>query len=192
MYRTSQSARSFQISINRGLQALSVQFRFAFSKPQSSQTRFLNRPVAAPAEVAHCCRYEKFYFSTNLRFEGWILQTKVLSFISTLQNANWSKNKIFCSDRSALLRRAPQLDGLENEFANSTVQKTQIGTGRLMLVATETIKSPYSNTTRPYDLYNRTGCIRHLQVNNTMLFTSQTFALEFIKQLLNHSFNLKT
>ena len=59
--------------INRGLQALSIQFRFAFSKPYSSQTRFLNRPVAAPVEVAHFCRYKHFYFSTNLRFEGWIL-----------------------------------------------------------------------------------------------------------------------
>ena len=73
--------------------------------------------------------------STNLRFEGWILETILLSTISTLQNANWSKNKKICSDRSGLLRRAPQLDGLENEFANCTVQKTQIGTGRLMLVA---------------------------------------------------------
>ena len=60
-------------SINRGLQALSVQFRFAFSKPSSSQTHFLNRPVAAPAEVAHFCRYKNFYFLTNLRLEGWIL-----------------------------------------------------------------------------------------------------------------------
>jgi len=57
----------------RGLQALSVQFRFAFSKPYSSQTRFLNRPVAAPAEVAHFCRNQKNYFSANLRFEEWIL-----------------------------------------------------------------------------------------------------------------------
>jgi len=58
----------------RGLQALSVQFRFAFSKPSSSQTRFLNRTVAAPAEVAHFCRYKKkYYFSANLRFEEWIL-----------------------------------------------------------------------------------------------------------------------
>jgi len=79
----------------RGLQALSVQFRFAFSKPYSSQTRFLNRPVAAPAEVAHFCHYKKKYFSTNLRFEGWILETILLSTISTLQNANWSKNKNF-------------------------------------------------------------------------------------------------
>ena len=47
---------------NRGLQALSVQFRFAFSKPSSSQTRFLNRPVAAPAEVAHFCGYKKNIF----------------------------------------------------------------------------------------------------------------------------------
>jgi len=78
---------------NRGLQALSVQFRFAFSKPYSSQIRFLNRPVAAPAEVAHFCRYKFFYFSTNLRFEGWILETMLLSTIPTLQNANWSKNK---------------------------------------------------------------------------------------------------
>ena len=57
----------------QGLQALNVQFRFAFSKPSSSQTRFLNRPVAVPAKVAHFCRYKNFYFSTNLRFEGWIL-----------------------------------------------------------------------------------------------------------------------
>jgi len=63
----------------RGLQALSGQFRFAFSKPFSSQTRFLNRPVAAPAEVAHFCHYNFFYFSTNLRFEGWILETILLS-----------------------------------------------------------------------------------------------------------------
>ena len=49
-------------TINRGLQALSVQFRFAFSKPYSSQTRFLNRPVAAPAEVVHFCRYKKNIF----------------------------------------------------------------------------------------------------------------------------------
>jgi len=107
----------------RGLQALSVQFRFAFSKPSSSQTRFLNRPVAAPAEVAHFCRYKKKkkIFSTNLRFEGWILETIVLYTISTLQNANWTKNKYFGSDRSGLLRRAPQLNGLEEEFANWTV-----------------------------------------------------------------------
>ena len=106
---------------NRGRQALSVQFRFAFSKPSSSQTRFLNRPVAAPAEVAHSCRYKKKYFSTNLRFERWILETILLSTISTIQNANWPKNNFFGSDRSGLLRRAPQLDGLENEFANWTV-----------------------------------------------------------------------
>ena len=36
----------------RGLQALSVQFRFAFSKPSSSQTCFLNRSVAAPADTS--------------------------------------------------------------------------------------------------------------------------------------------
>jgi len=46
----------------RGLQALSVQFRFAFSKPSSPQTRFLNRTVAASAEVAHFGRYKKKYF----------------------------------------------------------------------------------------------------------------------------------
>jgi len=28
----------------------------------SSQTRFLNRPVAAPAEVAHFCRYKNIIF----------------------------------------------------------------------------------------------------------------------------------
>jgi len=61
---------SLRLLWTRGLQALSVQFRFAFSKPSSSQTRFLNRPVAAPTEVAHFCRYKKKYFSTNLRFEG--------------------------------------------------------------------------------------------------------------------------
>ena len=105
----------------RGLQAISVQFGFAFSKPSISQTRFLNRPGAAPAEVAHFCRYKKKYFSTNLRFEEWILETILLSTISTLQDANWPKNKIFGSDRSGLLRRAPQLDGLENEFAKWTV-----------------------------------------------------------------------
>jgi len=54
--------------IIRGLQALSVQFRFAFSKPYSSQTRFLNRPVAAPAEVAHFCRYKKFLFFDQFAF----------------------------------------------------------------------------------------------------------------------------
>jgi len=103
----------------RGLQALSMREGPAFSsdlrfaKRYSSQTRFLNRPVAAPAEVAHFCRYKNFYFSTNFRFEGWILETILLSTISTLQN--------LCSDRSGLLRRAPQLDGLENEFANCTV-----------------------------------------------------------------------
>jgi len=78
---------------------------------------FLNRPVAAPAEIAHFCRYKKFYFSTNLRFERWILETILLSTISTLQNANWPKNNFFGSDKSGLLRRAPPLDGLENEFA---------------------------------------------------------------------------
>ena len=61
------------IGLNRGLQAINVQFRFAFSKPSSSQTRFLNRPVAVPAEVAHFCRYQKINFSANLRFEEWIL-----------------------------------------------------------------------------------------------------------------------
>jgi len=59
--------------------------------------RFLNRPVAAPAEEAHFCRYKKIYFSTNLRFEGWILDTILLSTISTLQNAKWSKNIFFVS-----------------------------------------------------------------------------------------------
>jgi len=49
------------------------------------------------------------------------LETILLSTIPTLQNANWPKNKFFGSDRSGLLRRAPQLDGLENEFANWTV-----------------------------------------------------------------------
>jgi len=108
--------------INRGLQALSVQFRFAFPKPSSSQTRFLNRPVAAPAEVAHFCRNKKKYISTNLRFEGWLLETNFcLQYPSTLQNANWPKNKFIGSDRSGLLRQVPQLDGLENEFANWTV-----------------------------------------------------------------------
>ena len=67
----------------------------------------------------------------------WILETILLSTISTLQNANWSKNKNFCSDRSGLLQRAPQLYGLENEFGNWTVEKTQIWTGRLMLAAPE-------------------------------------------------------
>jgi len=55
-------------SIIRGLQALSVQFRFAFSKPSSSQTRFLNRTVAAPAEVAHFCRYKKKLFFGQFAF----------------------------------------------------------------------------------------------------------------------------
>jgi len=56
------------LRIIRGLQALSVQFRFAFSNPYSSQTRFLNRPVAAPAEVAHFCRYKKNVFFDQFAF----------------------------------------------------------------------------------------------------------------------------
>ena len=88
----------YRPSALRGLQAISVQFRFAFSKPSSAQTRFL-RPVAAPAEVAHFCRYKKKL--PNLRFEGWILETILLSTKSTLQNANWPKNIFFSSDRWA-------------------------------------------------------------------------------------------
>jgi len=57
-----QSLKYLKKHLIRGLQALSVQFRFAFSKPSSSQTRFLNRLVAAPAEVAHFCRYKKLFF----------------------------------------------------------------------------------------------------------------------------------
>ena len=57
-------------NVNRGLQVLSVQFRFAFFKPYSSQTRFLNRPVTAPAEVAHFCRYKKNIFRPICVFKG--------------------------------------------------------------------------------------------------------------------------
>ena len=119
------------MDVNRGLQALSVQFRFAFSKPYSSQTRFLNRPVAASAEVAHFCRYKKKYFSTNLRFERWILETILLSTISTLQNANWSKNKKFLlrqkwatsagAATGRFRKRVCELYGLENANRNWTL-----------------------------------------------------------------------
>ena len=109
------------ISLNRGLQAISVQFRFAFSKPSSSQTRFLNRPVAAPAEVAHFCRYKKFIFRPICVLKGGYSRQYFCLQYPLFKTQNLPKNNFFGSDRSGLLRRAPQLDGLENEFANWTV-----------------------------------------------------------------------
>jgi len=112
----------FTLAAFRGLQALSVQFRFAFSKPSSCGAR-----RSSPTSVAT----KKSYFSTNLRFEGWILETILLFTISTLQNANRPKNKIFCSDRSGATsagaatgrfrKRVCELDGLENANLNWTL-----------------------------------------------------------------------
>jgi len=62
------SFKMHYVRTSQGLQALSVQFRFAFSKPYSSQTRFLNRPVAALAEVAHFCGYKKKIFFDQFAF----------------------------------------------------------------------------------------------------------------------------
>jgi len=39
-----------------------------------------------------------FNFLTNLHFEGWRLKSRPKRTISTLQNANWSKNKKMASD----------------------------------------------------------------------------------------------
>jgi len=105
---------------NRGLQAISVQLRFAFSKPSSSQTRFLNRPVAAPAEIAHFCRNKNFYFRPICVLKGGYLRQYFCLQYPLFKTQIGRKIFFFGSDRSGLLRRAPQLDGLENEFANWT------------------------------------------------------------------------
>ena len=96
----------------RGLQALSVQFQFAFSKPYSSQTRFLNRPVAAPAEVAHFCRYIFFYFSTNLRFEFAFWSQFVDK--SIVSNIHPSKRKLVEKEKKIVATEVGYFGGRRN------------------------------------------------------------------------------
>jgi len=66
-----------------------------------------------------------------LRFEGWILETILLSTISTLQNGNWPKNKFFWKRQKwatsagaatgRFRKRVCELDGLENANLNRTL-----------------------------------------------------------------------
>jgi len=73
--------------------------------------------------MAFFCRYKSFYYSADLRFDGWKLIARLPYTVSTHQNANWPNNKKLCSDRRRPFRDAQQLDGYENPLGNSMVTK---------------------------------------------------------------------